>query len=118
LDRLCGFADPPGGRDFDGLAFWNQRFLMPPHGEHRMTSIQPIANRLADSGLDLPALVERTGLELRVVEAIAAGRYTPSPDQRRRIASALGVTPEEIAWGHTTSVESLYGHGPQFGRSP
>ena len=30
----------------------------------------------------------------------------------------LGVVPEQVAWGHRVQVEPLYGHGPQFGRSP
>jgi hypothetical protein len=53
-----------------------------------------------------------------VVEAIAAGRYTPSPEQRRALAAGLGVGPDEIAWGHRATVEHIHGHGPQFGRSP
>jgi hypothetical protein len=53
-----------------------------------------------------------------VVEAIAAGRYTPSPQQRQAMAAALGVGPEQVAWGHQTEVAHVYGHGPQFGRSP
>ena len=56
--------------------------------------------------------------DLRVVDAIARGRYTPSPEQRKRLAAALGLVPEQIAWGHHEQVEHMYGHGPQFGRSP
>ena len=52
------------------------------------------------------------------LQAIVQGRYTPSPDQRRRLADALGVAPEQVAWGHTAEVQHVYGHGPQFGRSP
>ena len=54
----------------------------------------------------------------KILDAILQGRYTPSPQQRRRVAAALGLTPEQIAWGHTTEVQHLYGHGPQFGRTP
>jgi hypothetical protein len=68
--------------------------------------------------LDLNQLVAASGLDRRVVEASVQGRYTPSPDQRQRLAAALGVEPEVIAWGHVTPVEHMYGHGPQFGRSP
>jgi len=73
---------------------------------------------LADSGLSLAGLVAATGLDDRVVEAVARGRYTPSPEQRRRLAAALGVEPDQVAWGHVTPVEHVHGHGPQFGRSP
>ncbi len=83
-----------------------------------MTPIKTIAAWMAERGIDLPELTAAAGLERRVVEAIVEGRYTPSPQQRERIAAALGVSIEEIAWGHVNPVESLYGHGPQFGRSP
>ncbi|HUG93492.1 MAG TPA: helix-turn-helix transcriptional regulator [Planctomycetaceae bacterium] len=83
-----------------------------------MTDVRPLQQWLTECGLDASELTARSGLESRVVEAIAAGRYTPSPDQRRRIANALNLAPENIAWGHAAPVESLYGHGPQFGRSP
>jgi hypothetical protein len=63
-------------------------------------------------------LVTATGLDARIVEALVGGRYTPSPQQRRRVAAALLVDPNQIAWGHAATVEHMYGHGPQFGRSP
>ena len=83
-----------------------------------MAGIHPPNHWLMGAGLTIEELTQRSGLEARVVEAIAAGRYTPSPVQRRQIAGVLGLSPEVIAWGHASSVESRYGHGPQFGRSP
>jgi len=83
-----------------------------------MTPIKTIAVWMTERQLDLARLVAASSLERRVVEAIVQGRYTPSPQQRERIAAALGVSTGEIAWGHVNPVESLYGHGPQFGRSP
>lgn len=83
-----------------------------------MAQVKTIAEWLAERGLPLAELVEATALDQRVVEAIAHGRYTPSPQQRQRLAAALGVSPEEIAWGHLAQVDHMYGHGPQFGRSP
>jgi lambda repressor-like predicted transcriptional regulator len=77
-----------------------------------------VAEWMAERGLGLAELVRASGLERRVVEAIAAARYTPSPDQRRVLAAALGVAPEQVAWGHQAQVQHVYGHGPQFGRSP
>jgi hypothetical protein len=52
------------------------------------------------------------------VLAIIEGRWTPSPSERDRIAAVFGLTRAEIAWGHATPVSHLYGHGPQFGRTP
>lgn len=68
--------------------------------------------------MSFDALLEQTQLDKKILEAILHGRYTPSPQQRLRVAEALGVEPELIQWGHTTTVESIAGHGPQFGRTP
>ena len=83
-----------------------------------MERTQSIAAWMRARGSDLDALLAATKLDRKVVEAIVAGRYTPSPEQRRRLAAALGVTPEQVAWGHVNPVAHVYGHGPQFGRSP
>jgi hypothetical protein len=83
-----------------------------------MSQVKAVADWMAERGIDLPALVAASGLDKRIVEAIAHGRYTPSPEQRRRVAAALGVAPDQVAWGHAAQVSHVYGHGPQFGRSP
>jgi len=80
--------------------------------------VKTMAAWMSERRLALSELVVTSGLEERVVAAIAAGRYTPSPQQRERLAAALGVDIEEISWEHATPVEHMYGHGPQFGRSP
>jgi hypothetical protein len=83
-----------------------------------MKPIKSIADWMTDRGVSLDALLQRSALDRKIVAAIVHGRYTPSPQQRQRLAAALGVAAEQIAWGHTASVEHMYGHGPQFGRSP
>jgi hypothetical protein len=83
-----------------------------------METRKSVQQLCAEQDLDPRRLAERTGLEERRIEAIVAGRWTPSPSERDRIAAAFGLTREQIAWGHTTPVEHLYGHGPQFGRTP
>jgi hypothetical protein len=83
-----------------------------------MPGVKTVTELMAGRGIDLPKLVELTGLDRRVVEAIVGFRYTPSPDDRRRIAAALGAEPGEVAWGHSAQVQHVQGHGPQFGRSP
>jgi transcriptional regulator with XRE-family HTH domain len=83
-----------------------------------MLHTRTLAAWLTERGMSVAQLVEATGLDRRVVEAIAHGRYTPSPQQRQRLATALALTPDDIQWGHTTAVDHIYGHGPQFGRSP
>ena len=60
----------------------------------------------------LQQLVARSGLDESRVAAIVSGRWTPSPAERQKIAAVFNVTPGEIAWGHKTPVQHLYGHGP------
>jgi hypothetical protein len=83
-----------------------------------MAEVRLLADWMADRGVGLTELIAASGLDDGVVTAIAQGRYTPSPQQRQRLATALGIEPEQVAWGHLTPVEHVYGHGPQFGRSP
>jgi transcriptional regulator with XRE-family HTH domain len=83
-----------------------------------MAQVKAVADWMAERGLSVAALIEASGLDRRVVEAIARGRYTPSPEQRQTLAAALGVDPKQVAWGHQAQVAHVYGHGPQFGRSP
>jgi transcriptional regulator with XRE-family HTH domain len=83
-----------------------------------MSEVKSLTDWMQERGITAPALLEASGLDRRVFDAIVNGRYTPSPQQRQRLAQALGVEPAQIAWGHTTQVSHLYGHGPQFGRTP
>lgn len=83
-----------------------------------MSSVKTLSEWMLERGLTIAQLVDASSLEKHVVEAIAQGRYTPSPEQRRRIAAVLDVEADQIAWGHYAQVEHMHGHGPQFGRSP
>ena len=80
--------------------------------------MKPLARHMEDSGVSIEQLVETAGMEAKLVESIAKGNYNPSPSERQRLAAALGVAVDEISWGHAVPVEHMYGHGPQFGRSP
>jgi len=79
---------------------------------------KPVAQWMAERNIEMAQLVTSSRLDERVVAAIVQGRYTPSPQQRQALADALGVAIDSITWGHAASVEHVYGHGPQFGRSP
>jgi transcriptional regulator with XRE-family HTH domain len=83
-----------------------------------MADVKMLAEWMAERAITQAELVARSGLEARVVEAVACGRYTPSPEQRRCLSAALGVGVDQVLWGHQNPVAELYGHGPQFGRSP
>ena len=54
-----------------------------------------------ESGLMVEDVAARSSLPEERVEAIAVGRWTPSPHERKRIAEAFGVSVDEISWGHT-----------------
>jgi len=52
---------------------------------------EPSRSGWRSEGVGLEDLLRSCALERRVVEAIVHGRYTPSPQQRQRLATALGV---------------------------
>jgi ribosome-binding protein aMBF1 (putative translation factor) len=79
--------------------------------------MKPIARHMEDAGIGVGQLVTATGLDAKVVKAIVSGNYTPSPSQRQRLAAALGVSMDDVSWGHAVPVEHLRGNGPQCGRS-
>ena len=79
--------------------------------------MKPIARYLESAGLSIDQLVAATALDAKLVKAIVSGNYTPSPLQRQRLAAALGISPDDVSWGHSVSVEHIRGNGPQSGRS-
>ncbi|MBI4472597.1 MAG: helix-turn-helix transcriptional regulator [Acidobacteria bacterium] len=80
--------------------------------------MKSLARHMEELGTTLEQLVVASGLDAKVVHAITTGNYTPSPLQRQRIAAAIDVSVDDIEWGHTVPVEHMWGHGPQFGRTP
>jgi ribosome-binding protein aMBF1 (putative translation factor) len=82
-----------------------------------MFPLKPIVQYLEEMGISPEQLVQRTGLDDKVIAAIVKGAYTPSPTQRQRLAAALGLNKEDISWDHSISVQHLRGNGPQSGRS-
>lgn len=79
--------------------------------EHAQVS-RTVAQLCVELALTPEQLSERAGLDRGRIDAILLGRWTPSPEDRRKIAAVLGVPIDEIAWGHTTPIQHLYGHGP------
>jgi len=63
-------------------------------------------------GIDTRQLAERSGVDEGRVVAILLGRWTPSPEDRDRIAAVFGLTREQIVWGHKTPIQHIYGQGP------
>jgi ribosome-binding protein aMBF1 (putative translation factor) len=79
--------------------------------------MKPIARHMEETGISLEQLIAAAGLDAKLVKAIVTGNYTPSPFERKRLAAALGVSIEEVSWGHAVPVEHLRGNGPQTGRA-
>ena len=79
--------------------------------------MKPLAHYMEETGISLQQLIATAGLDGKLVKAIVTGNYTPSPFERRRLAAALGVSIEDVSWGHAVPVEHLRGNGPQTGRA-
>jgi transcriptional regulator with XRE-family HTH domain len=59
------------------------------------------------TGLAIEDIAERAGLPVERVAAIAEGRWTPSPDDRARIAAAFGVEVTDVSWGHSMNPRNI-----------
>lgn len=62
--------------------------------------------------IDYKQLAARADLDEQRVLAIVLGRWTPSPAERDKVAAVFGLTREQIAWGHKTPIQHIYGSGP------
>ncbi len=62
--------------------------------------------------MDYRQLAEKAGLDETRVLAIVLGRWTPSPQERDKVAAVFGLTRDQISWGHKTPIQHIYGHGP------
>jgi transcriptional regulator with XRE-family HTH domain len=79
-------------------------------------NMKSIASYVEERGITDRELATTAGLDRKLVKAIISGNFTPSPTHRERLAAALGVSLEDVAWGHAVPVEHLRGNGPQCGR--
>ena len=73
---------------------------------------QSVADLCQEHQITLAELTARSEMEEGRVMAIVLGRWTPSPVERQKIADVFGVAVDQIAWGHKTPIQHLYGHGP------
>jgi hypothetical protein len=74
--------------------------------------LNSVAQLCAARGIDARQLAGRAGADQQRVLAIVLGRWTPSPQERDRIAAAFDLTRDRIVWCHTTPVQHLYDRGP------
>jgi hypothetical protein len=82
-----------------------------------MSAMKTVSDWLEETGVTIDQLIATSRLDPKRVKAIVSGNYTPSPSDRQKLASALGVPIDQIAWDHSIAVQHLRGNGPQSGRS-
>ncbi len=71
-----------------------------------------VAELCRDHGLSIEDLSAKSGVDSLRVTAIVMGRWTPSPQERQKIAAVFNVAIDNIRWGHVTPIQHIYGHGP------
>ncbi len=59
------------------------------------------------TGCTVKEVAKDANLALERVEAILDGRWTPSPTERQKLATALDVNIEEVSWGHTMDPRNI-----------
>ena len=77
-----------------------------------MEGLKTVEELCVEKQIDVKKLAELSQLDEQRVLAIVLGRWTPSPSERDKIAAAFGLTRDQIAWGHKTPIQHIYGHGP------
>ena len=69
--------------------------------------MRTVEHLLEQTGQTIDAIAERAGMDVERVAAIADGRWTPSPQERDRIAAAFGLAVNDISWGHTMNPRNV-----------
>jgi hypothetical protein len=77
-----------------------------------MEATKNVGDLCQEHQLDCKTLAEKAAIEEQRMLAIILGRWTPSPAERDRVAAVFGLTRDQIAWGHKTPIQHIYGHGP------
>lgn len=72
--------------------------------------MKTVEHWLEEKRVSLEDVSRRAGLTVERVAAIAEGRWTPSPQDREQIAGALGLSVQEVSWGHTMSPRNIRYH--------
>ena len=69
--------------------------------------MRTVEHLIEQTGLTYQQIADRAGLDVERVAAIAEGRWTPSPQERERIAVAFGVPVADISFGHTMNPRNI-----------
>lgn len=68
-----------------------------------------VAELCQQNEISVDQLAEQSLLDKDRLIAIIEGRWTPSPSERSQVAAALGVEVADVAWGHKTPIQHLWG---------
>ena len=77
-----------------------------------MEPLKSVPDLCQQHGIDARQLAAKCGLDEGRVLAIVLGRWTPSPAERKAVAAAFDLSPDQIVWGHATPIQHIYGSGP------
>jgi hypothetical protein len=77
-----------------------------------MAELLTVEDLCVQHQINIKQLAERASLDEQRVLAIVLGRWTPSPEERDKVAAVFGLTRDKIAWGHKTPIQHIYGSGP------
>ena len=77
-----------------------------------MSTLKSVAELCTEQGVDAGQLAHKAGLAEERIRAILEGRWTPSPQERDKVAAVFGRTRDQVSWGHKTPIQHIYGHGP------
>jgi hypothetical protein len=75
-------------------------------------STKNLAQLCIERQIDWRTVAARSGVDEQRVMAIVIGRWTPSPEDRDAIAAVFDLKRDDIAWGHKTPIQHIYGQGP------
>jgi transcriptional regulator with XRE-family HTH domain len=62
---------------------------------------------LEETGLSIAELADRSQLAPERIEAILSGRWLPSPNERNRLATVVGLPVDQIGWGHSMTPRNV-----------
>ena len=82
------------------------------HEDTAMEPVRRVEDLCAEQQLTYLQLAQKAELDEQRVLAIIQGRWTPTPEERDRIAAVFELTRSQITWGHKTPIQHIYGSGP------
>ena len=92
-----------------GVVPGNSKWEIPDKGIN-MSNQRSVNDLCKEREMSSDELAAQSGLDPQRSLAIVQGQYTPSPDDRDRVAAVFELTKDQIAWGHKTPIQHIRGH--------